>query len=159
MTYGQQLQQELQKINKDSNYSILTVDQDFKNEEINLKHPRDIHEALKNNENTFQKLKFTYLEQETRDNVLRQIAEMDYKLSADEGFVTQREFELQQELTTDTKQTLKKNKVQMNDKIDNLVTIANEIDELLQENNDRTSQVKDLLAEIAKLENDIQNFS
>lgn len=144
---SQELKDELSSIQKNSiNYSILTSDQDFHNANIKLNNPKLIKDELLHYQNIFSKLKFLYLEQETRDIFLREISEINYKLPPKESnFINEIEFESFNQETQISKQRLKKNKQKMYNKISQLELITNDTDLLYTNYSNRSRQIQQLL--------------
>lgn len=144
---SQELKDELSSIQKNSiNYSILTSDQDFHNANIKLNNPKLIKDELLHYQNIFSKLKFLYLEQETRDIFLREISEINYKLPPKESnFINEIEFESFNQETQISKQRLKKNKQTMYNKISQLELITNDTDLLYTNYSNRSRQIQQLL--------------
>lgn len=144
---SQELKDELSSIQENSiNYSILTSDQDFHNANIKLNNPKLIKDELLHYQNIFSKLKFLYLEQETRDIFLREISEINYKLPPKESnFINEIEFESFNQETQISKQRLKKNKQKMYNKISQLELITNDTDLLYTNYSNRSRQIQQLL--------------
>lgn len=144
---SQELKDELSSIQENSiNYSILTSDQDFHNANIKLNNPKLIKDELLHYQNIFSKLKFLYLEQETRDIFLREISEINYKLPPKESnFINEIEFESFNQETQISKQRLKKNKQTMYNKISQLELITNDTDLLYTNYSNRSRQIQQLL--------------
>lgn len=144
---SQELKDELSSIQENSiNYSILTSDQDFHNANIKLNNPKLIKDELLHYQNIFSKLKFLYLEQETRDIFLREISEINYKLPPKESnFINEIEFESFNQETQISKQRLKKNKQKMYNKISQLKLITNDTDLLYTNYSNRSRQIQQLL--------------
>ena len=144
---SQELKDELSSIQENSiNYSILTSDQDFHNANIKLNNPKLIKDELLHYQNIFFKLKFLYLEQETRDIFLREISEINYKLPPKESnFINEIEFESFNQETQISKQRLKKNKQKMYNKISQLELITNDTDLLYTNYSNRSRQIQQLL--------------
>ncbi|CAX40207.1 conserved hypothetical protein [Candida dubliniensis CD36] len=146
---SQELKDELSSIQENSvNYSILTSEQDFHNANIKLSNPKLIKDELLHYQNIFSKLKFLYLEQETRDIFLREISEINYKLPPkDKNFINDSDFQLLEQETQISKQRLKHNKQDMYKKISQLERITNETDLLYTNYNNRCRQIQESINE------------
>ncbi|RCK59537.1 hypothetical protein Cantr_07762 [Candida viswanathii] len=150
MTDHEQIDAKLLSILDTNDLSITQSDQHFeKNPDINLPNPKLIHDEIANKKTAFKKLKFLYLEQETRHLFLKQV--LDVKSNLDNDFQS-----LQRE-ADEGKQGLQQVKKGLESKIAELDTLTNEVDRQLQTFEDKSKDVKGLFDEFAELEKQIDN--
>ncbi|EGW34111.1 uncharacterized protein SPAPADRAFT_59533, partial [Spathaspora passalidarum NRRL Y-27907] len=137
-------------------YWILSAEKDFKSANIKLTNPRYIDDEIANEKNILSKLKFLYLEQETRYEFLKHICENNQD-------ITDLQVEEIRESTQESKLRLKHLKQQLNQQIGDLETITKEVSDLYEKYLELTTttlfdEAEELEEEIAKLKESEDNW-
>lgn len=144
------LKQLLASINLE--YSFTAAEQEFADSNVKLENPRHIHEEFSYQKQLFSKLKFIYLEQETRDKFLRKISEISSDdLKAED--VGQIETE-----TIAKKAAFRRLKSEMSQQIDLLDSVVLENIELYDKSRAKLDETNFLLGEIGELETKINGI-
>lgn len=108
-------------------------------------------------EKMFKKLKFLYLEQETRHLFLKQVLDSDNQLLTEDQTIFDMEYNSLQQDASQGKEELKRIKEELKKKINELTTHTDETYLLLKNFENRSKNVKDLFSEFDDLENRIDD--
>lgn len=132
-----------------SEFSISIAQQEFENSNIRLVNPLRINDEVVYQKDIFSKLKFIYLEQETRDKFLRKISELTVD-SIDKNDIKNIEQE-----SMERKATFKKLKGELNGEVDRVEQLTNEVVSLYQELETKLQLTDKVIDEISSLEKEI----
>lgn len=135
-----------------SEYPIFVAQLEFENSNIRLVNPLRINDEVVYQKDIFSKLKFIYLEQETRDKFLRKISELTID-SIDKNDVKNIE-----QAAMDRKATFKKLKGELNDQVGTVEQITNEVISLHQELESKLQLTDAIIDEISALEHEVDNI-
>ena len=108
-------------------------------------------------EKMFKKLKFLYLEQETRHLFLKQVLDSDNQLLTEDQTIFDKEYNSLQQDASQGKEELKRIKEELKKKINDLTTHTDETYLLLKKFEIRSKNVKDLFSEFDDLEDRIDD--
>lgn len=132
-----------------SEFSISIAQQEFENSNIRLVNPLRINDEVVYQKDIFSKLKFIYLEQETRDKFLRKISELTVD-SIDKNDIKNIEQE-----SMERKATFKKLKGELYGEVDRVEQLTNEVVSLYQELETKLQLTDKVIDEISGLEKEI----
>ncbi|CUM68531.1 uncharacterized protein PRCAT00006257001 [Priceomyces carsonii] len=135
-----------------SSYSILSLKSEFENLQSKLDNPLLVNEEFKYQKEVFSKLKFQYLEQETRDKFLRKISE-----SNDED-ISREDVDGMEGETMEKKRELKDLKSQLNNRISDLQATSEEVVKLYDDLNIKIRHTRDKVGEAEHLESQINDL-
>ncbi|KAK6456098.1 uncharacterized protein RJT20DRAFT_41677 [Scheffersomyces xylosifermentans] len=146
------LRAQLEIIATSSNFAILQAQKELEASSVKLSNPKRINEELAYQKEIFSKLKFLYLEQETRDKFLRKISE----LTTDH--IDTNDLRKIEEETIESKQNLKKLKAKMYQQIDDLDIVVDESYELYEQYEQKIAIANNLLGDISNLEEELEDL-
>lgn len=148
----QRIKDSIQSLTTDATISILQAKEEFDNSRCNLDNPNLIKEEVEYQKEIFSKLKFQYLEQETRDKFLRRISEND-----DIEIGRQNVDDIAIE-AGEKKQQLKRLKLDLSSKIRDLEEIIEENITLNEEMNTKKESCDKYIEEIETMETEIDDL-
>jgi predicted nucleic acid-binding Zn-ribbon protein len=151
-TTSGQIEQALREIENSSDYLFLHAKQEFEESTSKLNGPDVIDDEIARQKSVFSKLKFLYLEQETRDKFLRKISELD-ALVLNEEDISQVE-----QATVHGKENLKQLKHKMNQQIVDLTTLTKETNQLYSVYTSAVNETNGLINEISQLESELHEI-
>ncbi|KAK6204620.1 uncharacterized protein RJT21DRAFT_117071 [Scheffersomyces amazonensis] len=142
------------EVQESKSYYILSAQDEFESS-TNI-NPKVIEEELAYKKHIFSKLKFLYLEQETRDKFLRRISE----ISSDELEQLNASDELKniEQETIDSKVILKELKNTMNERISDLQQLCTTNMDLYNEYTTKNNQTQEVIHHIDQLNTDIDGL-
>lgn len=146
------LEEEINGIVNSASYSILNAQKDFDASSLKLLNPQNIHEEIVYQKEIFSKLKFLYLEQETRDKFLRKVSEV----SAEE--IDGADLEKAEDAAVVSKKNLHDLKARMYQQIEVLDTVATDNTRLYDTYTRKVEVANELVAEIRGLEADLDEL-
>lgn len=109
-------------------------------------------------EKMFKKLKFLYLEQETRHMFLKEALDTENKFLSEDQSIFDKELESLQKIASQGKDELQHIKEELRAKIDTLTNHTDETYLLLQNFDNRSKNIKDLYLEFDDLESRIEEM-
>lgn len=148
---SRELQTELQAIIDQTGLYFETAKDQFEDSQISLTNPELIDDEISQQKSVFSKLKFIYLEQETRDKFLRRISESDIQ------DVNQDEVMNMKSVSERSKLGLKELKSNMYIKIGELEELTNNIGQLYENYHDKINDTKSLINEMELLQQEIDS--
>ncbi|ODV80110.1 uncharacterized protein CANTADRAFT_25828 [Suhomyces tanzawaensis NRRL Y-17324] len=144
---SQSLREALEQVKRGEDYTLVGSQQEFESSNITLQNPKSIDEEIERQKEIFSKLKFIYLEQETRDKFLRKISE----LTSDE--IDKNDVKLIEADCMEKKAEFKTLKNGMNQQLQSLhqVTIDSvDLYEVYQQKKQKTQELIDSVADLEK---------
>mmetsp|Transcript_2391 Transcript_2391/g.2658 ORF Transcript_2391/g.2658 Transcript_2391/m.2658 type:complete len:343 (-) Transcript_2391:1329-2357(-) len=140
----------------DTNITILSSQKDFQSHmsKINesIENPNLINDEINFQKENFSKLKFQYLEQETKEKFLRSLFDNPPK------YIQQEDINKLQEENVHSKQALKALKKSMNNKMNDIHEISRETVELNEEYQQKYDETNKMLEEVQSMEEKINSI-
>ncbi|KAK6459942.1 hypothetical protein DFJ63DRAFT_315818 [Scheffersomyces coipomensis] len=147
------------QVNDVPDYYILSAQQEFENStNVKLLNPRVIDEEFNYKKHIFSKLKFLYLEQETRDKFLRRISEISSVELEEDKHGEWNDIANIERQTGESKVILKSLKSEMNNKIKNLDQLCEDNIELYHQYIDKVDDSKRLIHDIDDITQEIDQI-
>lgn len=132
-------------------YAILNAQTEFEQSQIKITNPSLINDEFSHQREIFSKLKFIYLEQETRDKFLRRISELTTIENIESGDV-----QLVSEQSLVKKSELKALKNELDEQLIQFKNITQENNDLYKEYETRLEKNNLLLDELSRLDDEVE---
>lgn len=151
-TTSGQIELALREIEESSDYLFLHAKQEFEESTAKLNGPDVVDDEIARQKSVFSKLKFLYLEQETRDKFLRKISELDALVLSEE------DLSQVEQATVHGKENLKQLKLKMNQQIGDLTELTKETNHLYSVYTSAVNETNGLIDEISQLESELDEI-
>ena len=151
-TTSGQIELALREIEESSDYLFLHAKQEFEESTAKLNGPDVVDDEIARQKSVFSKLKFLYLEQETRDKFLRKISELDALVLSEE------DLSQVERATVHGKENLKQLKLKMNQQIGDLTELTKETNHLYSVYTSAVNETNGLIDEISQLESELDEI-